>query len=157
MSWIGDLLGGGAAEIINSVTDGVDKFVTTDEEKKELTLMKGELEYKFKVLAQDAELKYLDDIGSARTMQAQTKSKVPGLLTMVFTLGYFGLTTFMLAFLLGKVDQELSQFVTVFISTIFGAFNAIMVQIISFYFGSSKGGEDNGAAIAEAFKSQPKE
>ena len=38
-----------------------------------------------------------------------------------------------------------------FISGIFGAFNAIMVQIISFYFGSSQGGENQGRKIANAF------
>ena len=51
------------------------------------------------------------------------------------------------------IDQvELNDFVIAFISSVFGAFNAIMVQIISFFFGSSQGGENQGAKIAEAFK-----
>ena len=157
MGWLQDLIGGSGAKIIDSVTDGIDKFVTTDEEKQELELLKKKAEFELKKLELDAETRYFDDRAGARKMQAQTNSKVPGLLTLIFTLGYFGLTTFMLAFLLGKLDQELSQFVTVFISTIFGAFNAIMVQIISFYFGSSKSGEDTGAAIASTFKDASKE
>lgn len=157
MGWLGDLIGGGASGIIDSITDGVDKFVTTDEEKQELELLKKKAAFEIKKLEFDAEGRFFEDRANARKMQSETNSKIPGMLTMIFTVGYFGLTTFMLAFLLGKLDTELSQFVTVFISTIFGAFNAIMVQIISFYFGSSKGGEDTGAAIASSFKNATKE
>lgn len=154
--WLSETLGGSAGEIIESVGTTADKFIQTKEEKAEFQLALLEAEMKMKRLAMEAEMEFFKDRDSARTMQQTTKSKIPGVLTIVFTVGYFSLTAFMLFFLLGKLDVELSQFVTVFISTIFGAFNAIMVQIISFYFGSSNGGEDQGSKMIEAFNTANK-
>lgn len=149
-SWLADLIGNSAGDIIDSVTDGVDKFVTTDEERKELELAKQEMRLKFKQLAMEAESKYFEDRESAREMQAETKSKIPGALTLIFTVAFFGLIGFILALLFNKLDVDIPNYVVALVSTIFGSVATIMTQIISFYFGSSKGSEDQGSKMATA-------
>jgi len=149
--WLKEAIGGSAVDIVGTIGDTVDKFVQTPEEKAELDLAKKQIEIKFKKLEMDLEAKYLEDKQSAREMQMKTRSKVPGILTIIFTLGYFLLTTFMLNFVMQMVEVEMTDFQIMFVSSIFGAFNAIMVQIISFYFGSSNGSEEQGALVANRF------
>lgn len=151
MGWLSKLISGGASEIIDSVTDGVDKFVTTDEERQKLEIMKQELALKFKKLEMDAEMRYMNDRQSAREM-GKVDPWTPRILTILFTVAYFGITGFMFSIVMKMFNQDLNDFVVSFISTIFGAFNAIMVQIVSYYFGASKGGDDTGKAIADSFK-----
>ena len=55
MSWITDLIGGGASKIVDSVVSGVDKFVTSDEDRQKLQMMKAEAELELKKLAFTAE------------------------------------------------------------------------------------------------------
>lgn len=149
--WIASTFAKSSTDIVTSLADVADRFIQTKEEKAEFKLEMIKAQQEIQKLTMEAEKLYFEDRQSARQMQIQTKSKVPGILTMVFTVAYFLVTSFMLFFLLGKLEVELSQFVTVFISTIFGAFNAIMVQIVSFYFGSSNGGEEQGSKMADAF------
>lgn len=139
-----------AGGLVKDIGDTVDKFHLSGEEKQEFRLKMREIDYQFKSLGMEMQEQILKDKQSAREMYSKDSSSQK-ILTIIFTVGYFGLTTFMLAFLLNKLSFELDQFTTVFISTIFGAFNAIMVQIISFYFGSSQGGEDTGRQIASSF------
>ncbi len=148
--FIGKLIGGAGAEIVSSVGDTIGKFIHTSEEKAEVALLQRELDLKFKQLAMDAKNAYLNDKQSAREMYEQDSGSQK-LLTIIFTVGYFAITAFMFAFLIKMLNVDLNDFVVAFISGIFGAFNAIMVQIISFYFGSSQGGENQGRKIANAF------
>ena len=151
-SWIADKLGGSVTEIIGSVKDTVDEFHLSGEEKQQFELKMREVDLDFKKLAMDMEESYMKDRQSARGMY-QKDSSIQKILTIIFTVGYFGITTFMFTLVMKMFDMDLNDFVVSFISTIFGAFNAIMIQVISFYFGSSKSGEDTGAAIAESFSS----
>jgi hypothetical protein len=148
--FIGKLIGGAGAEIVSSIGDTVGKFVHTGEEKAGVALLQRELDLKFKQLAMDANNAYLNDRQSARDMY-EHDSGSQKILTVIFTVGYFAITAFMFVFLLRMLKVELSDFVIAFISGIFGAFNAIMIQIISFYFGSSQGGENQGRRMANAF------
>ena len=147
--WIAEIFSGGG--IVETVGDTIDRFVETPDDKLKAELAKKELAIKVKQMQMDMELAYMNDKQSARKMY-EKDDKAQKLLTLLFTIGYFGITAFMMAFLLNFIEKELSAFVISFISTIFGAFNAIMVQIISFYFGSSKGGEDTGKALSNSFK-----
>jgi len=148
--WLGQLIGGAGAEIVEGIGNTVDKFVHTGEEKAEAELLKRELDLKFKKLEMDAKNAYLTDRQSAREMYQQDSGSQK-ILTIIFTVGYFLVTGFMFGFLIKMFKVDLNDFVVAFVSGIFGAFNAIMVQIISFYFGSSQGGENQGRRIANAF------
>lgn len=149
-SWIAEKIGNTAGEIVTSVGETVDRFVHTGEEKAEFELLQREIDLKFKNLRMEMEEAYLKDRQSAREMYAQD-SFSQKILTILFTMGFFALSGFMLFWLLNKLNLEMSDFTIFFISSMFGAFNAIMVQIISFYFGSSQGGEDTGKAISRSF------
>ena len=125
--------------------------ITLEELKNEREQMK--INFKLEQTNQELEANELliSDRKSAREM-GQKNPIVPGILTLIFTLGFFGMTAFMLRFLLDMANVEMNDFVVSFVSYIFGAFNAIMIQIISYYFGASKGGDDNGAKMADSFR-----
>jgi hypothetical protein len=138
MSWITDLIGGGASKIVDSVVSGVDKFVTSDEDRQKLQMMKAEAELELKKLAFTAEGERLKDVQSARTMYA-SDNMIQKILALLFTLSFFGFMVFLL-FLLK--DSQLSSDQTNLIYAMFGAVSGIMVTIIGFYFGSSQGSRD---------------
>jgi hypothetical protein len=152
---LGDFFGGaatgGVTNIVDSVGNTIDRFVTTDAERDAAALAKRELQLKFEKLSQDLKVAYLDDRQSARQMFMHD-SGTQKILTIVFTAGFFVLTGFLLALLFNALDIELSSFVSLFIGSVFGAFATIMTQIVSFYFGSSQAGESQGSKMADAFK-----
>ena len=150
MSWLSELIGSGAGDIIDSITDGVDKFVSTDEEKAELALKKQEMKLKVRQMQIDADNKYFEDTQSARDMQKETDSKIPGILTIIFTVAFFGLITFILIMLFDKLEIDIPNYIVALISSIFGSVSTIMGQIISFYFGSSKGAESQNNKMTSA-------
>lgn len=154
-SWLASKVGNTAGELIESVGATVDRFVETDDDKRQMEILKQEITIKMKQFEMDAMSELLRDKQSAREMY-QRDSWSQKVLTALFTVAYFSLTVFMLAFLMDRIGVELDQFTTVFISSTFGAFNAIMVQIVSFYFGSSQGGEDTGRAISHSFNAAAK-
>lgn len=162
MGIIESLFSSSAEKLTKTAGAVLDDLITSKEEKGEIEIKLSEIkravdldkmnfEIEMKRFQMEAENREYEDRRSAREMQIKTQSRIPGALTILFTVGFFGLGSFLTAFLLGRVNLELSQFTTVFISTMFGAVNAIMVQIISFYFGSSKGGEDNVGKMADSF------
>jgi hypothetical protein len=138
MSWITDLIGGGASKIVDSVVSGVDKFVTSDEDRQKLQMMKAEAELELKKLAFTAEGERLKDVQSARTMYS-SDNMIQKVLALLFTGSFFGFMVFLL-FLLK--DSQLSSDQTNLIYAMFGAVSGIMVTIIGFYFGSSQGSRD---------------
>ena len=87
MGWLTDLLGGGASKIIDSVTDGVDKFVTSDVERQELALLKEKALLAMKRLEFDVEAAIIKDRQSARAMY-QKDSSLQKIFAIVFLVGY---------------------------------------------------------------------
>lgn len=149
-SWISKAIGGSAGDIISSVKDTVDEFHLSGEEKQVFDLKMREVDFKFKELSMKMEESYMKDRQSAREM-GKVDPWTPRILTILFTIAYFGITAYMFSIVMHMFNQDMNDFVVSFISTIFGAFNAIMVQIISYYFGASKGGDETGAAMAASF------
>jgi len=143
MSWITDLIGGGASKIVDSVVKGVDVFVTSDEDKQKLAMIKMEAEFNLKKLAFEAEGERLKDVQSARTMYS-TDNMIQKILALLFTVSFFGFMIFLL-FLLK--DAALSSDQTNLIYAMFGAVSGIMVTIIGFYFGSSQGSRDKDSSF----------
>jgi hypothetical protein len=149
-SWIAQKLGGSAVDIMTGVKDVVDEFHLSGEEKQAFEIAMRNMDYKFKTLRFEMEESYMKDRQSARLM-GKTDPWTPRILTILFTAAYFAITAYMFSIVLQMFNQDMNDFVVSFISTIFGAFNAIMVQIISYYFGASKGGDETGAALAASF------
>ena len=101
-------------------------------------------------LALQAKLKELDikledihagDRRSARDMQAQVKSRIPGALAILITVGFFGILIGMMTGQLktsGNSDALLIML---------GALGAAWGAVVNFYYGSSKGSEEKTQAM----------
>lgn len=149
MSFLKTLFGGG--DIIKTVGNVVDEFVTTDEERLELEaeIAKTKMNYNLemqKLSVKEREL-MVQDVSSARTMQAQVQSSehastlsknIVPMMAIVTTV-----LTFALFFWLLKDDgTTLTGGKKDVVLYILGALSAITTQIFSFYFGSSQGSSD---------------
>jgi hypothetical protein len=144
MGWIDKVLAGGATSIIDSVIKGVDTFVTSDEDKQKLTMLKAQADLDVRKLVMNAETERLKDVQSARIMYA-TDNLIQKILALLFTVSFFGFMIFLL-FLLK--DATLTGDQTNLIYAMFGAVSGIMVTIIGFYFGSSQGSKDKDATFS---------
>ena len=144
MSWITDLIGGGASKIVDSVVSGVDKFVTSDEDRQKLELLKSQAKFELEKLNFAAETERLKDVQSARSMYA-TDNMIQKILALLFTISFFGFMIFLLVWM-QNVNLEQSQENLIY--AMFGAVSGIMVTIIGFYFGSSQGSRDKDTAMS---------
>ena len=158
---IGGIFSKGASDLAGAAFNGLDELITSKEEEGQIQISLGEIKsinaknrMDFQIKQQELRFKISDqeykDRQSAREM-GKSDPWTPRILTILFTIAYFGITSYMFSIVMTMFNQDLNDFVVSFISTIFGAFNAIMVQIISYYFGASKGGDDTGAALASSF------
>ena len=156
------LFSSGVKEVADSTFNGLDKLITSKQEKGEIKIsleeLKNELakaQMNYNIKSKELQFKIVDqefqDRASARSL-GKVDPWTPRILTLIFTLGFFAITGFMLHFLLSRLIQDLDNYTVSFISYVFGAFNAIMIQIISYYFGSSKGGDDQTDKIADSFR-----
>lgn len=71
---------------------------------------------------------------SARTMQVATKSKVPAMLAILVTIGFFGI-------LIGMMTGSLAVSEKSALLIMLGALGAAWGSVINFYFGSSNGSQ----------------
>lgn len=157
MSWLSDLLGNGASQIIDSVVNGVDKFVTSDQDKQELALAKQKAILELKQLEMDAESKLIEDRQSAREMY-QKDSSLQKIFALVFLGGYLIISTAMILVIFGMFGvagiSSLEPFQASLISMVFTAMSVKVNTIVDFLFGGSKSKDDSEERIAQAFKSQ---
>jgi hypothetical protein len=157
-SWLSDLLGGSAAEIINSVTDGVDKFVTTDAEKQELELKKKEAELAFKRLELEVEQKLIEDRAGAREMY-QKDSSLQKVFAIVFLVGYLAITGLMLYMVftwVGEAKLEIPAWGVSLISSLFTAMSTKVNTIVDFLFGGSESKDNSERIMAQTLNNLPK-
>jgi len=151
MSWLSDLLGGSASQIIDSVTDGVDKFVTTDAEKAELELKKKEAQLAFKRLELDMEQRLIEDRQGAREMY-QKDSSLQKIFAIVFLVGYLGITGLMLYMVftwVGEAAVEIPSWGVSLISALFTAMSTKVNTIVDFLFGGSESKDNSERIMAE--------
>lgn len=101
-------------------------------------------------LALTAKLKELDikledihagDRRSARDMQAQVKSRIPGILAVLITVGFFGILIGMMTGSLKATGNSDALLIML------GALGAAWGAVVNFYYGSSKGSEEKTAAM----------
>lgn len=155
MGWLGDLIHGGATGIIDSIGDTVDKFVTTDQEKKELEIAKQEMLLKFKQLEMDAENKYFEDRQSAREMYMKDSS-LQKTFAIVFLVFYCLISMGMIAMIISMAffDKiiDLPQWGIMLITSVFTGMSVKVNTIVDFLFGGSKGKDDSDKRAADAFK-----
>jgi hypothetical protein len=147
MSIIKDLFSGGIEGIVNSVGNTVDKFVTTDEEKKEAELALRKLDLELQQMQMDLEEAYIKDRDSARQMY-EKDSSLQKVFAIVFLAGYLAISAIMLWLVLSwipgaEVDIEMPQWAVVLITSVFTAMSTKVNTIVDFLFGGSQGERDS--------------
>lgn len=101
-----------------------------------LALKKADQEFavRLKQLGIDLEKVNAEDRSSARNMQVQTRSWVPGVLAIVITIGFFGVLSFILGFGLKK-EMAGAEALLVML----GALGTAWGAVVNFFYGSSSG------------------
>jgi hypothetical protein len=160
MSIIKDLFTGGIEGIVNSVGNTVDKFVTTDEEKKEAELALRKIDLEFQQLQMDLEEAYIKDRDSARRMY-EHDSSLQKIFAIVFLAGYLAISAIMLWLVLSwipgaEVDIEMPQWAVVLITSVFTAMSTKVNTIVDFLFGGSQG-ERDARQVQSRFESAARE
>ena len=122
----------------------IEKAFTTGQMTGEQIAAVRLAEIKFSERAQelgiDLEKIHADDRRSARDMQVQTKSRIPGILAILISLGFFGI---LIGMMTGTLDVGNSEALLIML----GALGAAWGAVVNFYFGSSKGSEDKTQAM----------
>lgn len=95
-----------------------------------------------KALDVDLERVHAGDRDSARGMQKETKSKVPGVLAFLVTLGFFSVLGYLLV--MGKPAQGGDALLL-----LLGSLGTAWTAIVTFYFGSSAGSQAKDALLAK--------
>jgi hypothetical protein len=143
-NFIKNLVSGGAGELIDKVSSSVDKFVQTKDEKDKLNLeiKKLIMEHEEKTEAEltkrfEATMKDMADARS-REVQIATSEKAPLLNKIVTPILAFAIVAlcFVMWYILVFVD--ISKDKEMLVSGIVGSLTTIVMQVLSYYFGSSQ-------------------
>ena len=134
MSWLGDKVGGGIGEVVESVGKTVDMFVTTDKEREELEISKARINLEtFAAEVKDRESAREREV---RVNESEKSGWLSKNVSSLLAIGCLVLTFLMFYQVLYKTIDPAKQEIVVYI---LGALSAISTQIISYYFGSSMG------------------
>src|SRR5207247_2528101 len=84
----------------------------------------------------------IEDIGSARQMQATTRSRMPAILALLITLGFFSI--------LGLMWAHPSEAISDPLLIMLGALGTAWTAVVTFYFGSSAGSANKDYLLLKA-------
>jgi gas vesicle protein len=148
---LGGPLGGAAAAFIadklgiesktvEAVTEVLNSGKMTPEQVAQIKLAEIEFQKFLKQNAIDLEKVHAEDRGSARAMQVATHSKMPAILTMIVTVGFFGI----LVLLILHPEFKSNEIVLIMI----GQLSVAWAGCIAFYTGTTFGSANKNALIA---------
>jgi hypothetical protein len=86
-----------------------------------------------------------DDRNSARQRESTVKDRLPSLLALVVSLGFFGMLSYMLH---NEVPEKNSQVLNIML----GSLGTAWIQVMSYYFGSSSGSAAKTEIIGQTIK-----
>lgn len=143
----GGPLGGAAGQMIASALnvkndpEAVIKALGTPEgliklKELELAQEKANLEYNVTMAKVDA-----DDRNSARQREINVKDKMPAVLAVFITCGFFGVLAYILVHGIPETQTEVLWFML-------GSLSSAWTGVIAYYFGSSSGSKQKTDAIA---------
>lgn len=136
---------GAAVGIDQPTRDKVEKALTSGQVSGEqlVALKSAELAFaaKMKELDIDVDRLHVEDRKSARDMQIQTKSRIPGALALMITMGFFGI---LIGMMTGSFKASENQALLIML----GALGAAWGAVVNFYYGSSRGSEEKNAMLA---------
>lgn len=147
MSIISDIFSGGATALVDSVGKVLDNVITTKEEKQTLDIEEQKAEMQFKLdmsrLSLEQQQAILGDVQSARQREVQVLNAPNASWFTKNTIHVIAFGTVILAFILFYIlifaPDTISDKSKDVVLYILGIISAILVQIYSYYFGSSAG------------------
>lgn len=116
---------------------------------QQLALTNAEQQYKAQMQAmgfqseKDLESIFAADRADARAMQEQTRSRLPGGLAILVTIGFFGLLAISAFHEMPAASQKILDVMT-------GTLGAAWLSIVNFYFGRSSEGDRKTELLAQA-------
>lgn len=147
MGFLKDLFSGGASKLVDSVGKVLDNVITTKGEKQGLDneLHKAEMDFNLemkKLSVEEEKLSY-QDVASARDREVKIQTSEFGTwlgknISAMLAIGTT-ILTFILFYILVFQKSLLDNSSKEIILYILGVLSAIITQIFSYYFGSSKG------------------
>lgn len=148
---LGGPMGGVAMKFLaDKFTDGdtgkVEDFLLSSSPAtlKELKVADMEFRKHMADLGVKLEEMYVQDRASARNLAVEKGIKVQAGLSLGYTIGYFGtLGTFIMGWT--NIEPSMSGMVT----TLIGALGAAQLQVLNFWFGSSRGSKDKSEILTE--------
>ena len=128
MSILSKVFGGGVSKVVDSIANGIDGVITTQEEKLELQ--------------KELEALMIRDRESARDMY-KDDSTLQKWFGLVFLVAYMAMTLAMIYFIFlaskgGAETLNVPEWGVAFLSTLFGAMSTKVSTICDFLFGGSK-------------------
>lgn len=141
VSILGDVLGV-SEPTQEKVTKMFEAGHMTGDQIAQLKAAELALQAKLKELDINLEQIYAGDRDSARKLQSETKSNIPGLLAILITIGFFGILIGMMTGWLkasGNTEPLLIML---------GALGAAWGAVVNFYYGSSHGSAEKTALMA---------
>ncbi|MEY2868478.1 MAG: hypothetical protein RIR01_933 [Bacteroidota bacterium] len=156
-NFLNKIFSGGAGSVIDSVSNVVDKFVQTKEEKEAANLelqkvLNSHLEVMEQEVTKQLEV-YQKEMDSARNREIQiaTADKAPLLnkiITPILALAVVTLT-FILFYILMFREVGNEKDIIIYV---LGVLSAVCTQVISYYFGSSQGSAQKQTQIDKMIK-----
>ncbi len=165
MGILDKIFSGGASTIVNSVGEVLDKVVTTKEEKMALEneMRKAEMQYQIdlKRLSLEEIKAGYQDIASAREREAEIQTDPDATRLGKNVSSYLALGTTLLTLILfytvifryKEIAVEGSNEILLYI---LGVMSAVVTQVFSYYFGSSRGSTSKSALISHLQNQQNK-
>lgn len=162
LPWLGTALGGPlggmAAEAVGSVlgiskptVEGVKKMLSGTTPEQMLLLKQADADFAIKMQAlgfehvETLEQFALENVKSARDMQAVTRSRIPALLASIITAGFLGILALMLTGTYRPTDNQA-------LLILLGALAAGWGSVVNFYFGSSSGSAEKNTILNDVLK-----
>lgn len=131
----------------SSISNAITEAMASPEQLATLKQIDDQFALQMKTLdiqsVDDLEKVAADDRASARNMQIQTKSRLPGILAILITLGFFGLLALAVFHPMPSSSQKTLDIMT-------GTLGTAWVMVVTYYFGSSAGSDRKTELLAEA-------
>ncbi|MEN9308582.1 MAG: hypothetical protein RL173_2514 [Fibrobacterota bacterium] len=158
-NFLTNLFSAGASSLVDAVGSAIDKNTTSDAERKaldnELTKAKFQFEIESKTLDLKRDEAYLADVDSARVNQSRVQESanaswmsknIQPFLAVVL----IALTFYLFWYVIFSPNPSIDGPRKDIIVYILGALTTIVTQVVSYFFGSSKGSSDKNDMLKSA-------